>query len=141
MKFVNLLKTVACCAAFMAFAISFHSCSKSSLVQTPEDEEIKVVAIPYTVSVGSDDTGSSSAPQTRATINSSKKYVTSCGSRSTEASSPKNTWIMSSRPSKRSMKTVKTSRTCGSFGARTCRCVISTHFWNRTRTNKIYLKG
>ena len=83
MKIVSLLKPLACCAALTAFAVSFQSCSKSSLVQTPEDEddELKVVAIPYTVSVGSDDTGSSSAPQTRATINSSKKYVFQAGDR------------------------------------------------------------
>ena len=77
MKFVSLLKTV----ALAVLAVSFQSCSKSSLVQTPEDPEDEIVAIPYTVSVGSDASGSSSAPQTKATINSSKKYIFQAGDR------------------------------------------------------------
>lgn len=77
MKFVSLLKTV----ALAVLAVSFQFCSKSSLVQTPEDPEDEIVAIPYTVSVGSDASGSSSAPQTKATINSSKKYIFQAGDR------------------------------------------------------------
>ena len=81
MKTVSLIKSVACCAALAAFAISFQSCCKSSIVQDPEEPETKVVAIPYTASVGSDNTDSSTAPQTRATINSSKKYIFQAGDR------------------------------------------------------------
>ena len=77
MKFVGLFKTVA--LAFISTALL--SCSKSSLVQIPEDPEPKIVAIPYSASVGSDVSGSSSAPQTKATINSSKKYIFQAGDR------------------------------------------------------------
>lgn len=78
MKTAVFFKIVACSAAVAFF---FQSCSKSSLVQIPEDPEPKIVAIPYSASVGSDASGSSSAPQTKATINSSKKYIFQAGDR------------------------------------------------------------